>query len=736
MPTYPFDIAALFDAIQDPAVLLDVDGRFTELNRTFLERAQRRGYLPTKEIWIGRHFWDTSLLRDPQRCEAFVRRALAQGSTGVKERFIYDFNPAVHMDLTITALRDSQGRVAGAMVLWENATTLVRQEQRREIIPQVREAIWRMGSSRDMEGILVAVRNSLEELGVPFDHCGVNLVDAHMAPPGIRSHNMTQEGQWVQVEPHVPGARTILQIWGQQEVAYRKDLRTADPYGEAGVIAAVFGPDIRCVIDLPFSHGTLAVNSTAPDAFDKEDIDALQAMARVLSEGFQRLEDFRLLEQRNQDLEKEVAERRRAEEALQESEARFRRLTDDLPIGIAHSTPEGRVLYANPYSAQLMGYTPEEMTRLRAQDLYLRLEDREELVGNLREKGEHAFEFQLRHKDGQPVWVRGKTRAYRDNVGQVYYLGITEDIDQRKQQELRQEVFQRVREEIWKMEKPQDLPRLLNAVQEGLRALGVNFTNFGINLIDTRTAPPSVTNHSLTLEGEWHRVSPYRQADHPLLRIWQRQEVVYRPDIHRADPYGEQAGLERFAIRCLADAPFSQGTLAISSREPEVFSAGDLQVLQEMSSLLSEGFKRLEDLQNLEHRAQEAESLAAAIAVVAQAHQLEEVFQAVGREATRLTSSERAALFLYDEGAGALVPRAQVGHTWETYRHIRLQPGEDLSGQVFATGIAQLYGQDHNPFTQGLRPENRALLEQAAQSAERASGAAVPLRLENRVLGT
>ncbi|MBI2504964.1 MAG: response regulator, partial [Candidatus Latescibacteria bacterium] len=47
-----------------------------------------------------------------------------------------------------------------------------------------------------------------------------------------------------------------------------------------------------------------------------------------------------------------------------------------------------------------------------------------------------------------------------------------------------------------------------------------------------------------------------------------------------------------------------------------------------------------------------------------------------------------------------------------------------------------LYGQDHNPFTQGLRPENRALLEQAAQSAERASGAAVPLRLENRVLGT
>lgn len=183
-----------------------------------------------------------------------------------------------------------------------------------------------------------------------------------------------------------------------------------------------------------------------------------------------------------------MAERRRAEESLQESEARFRRLMDNLPIGIAHSTPEGLVLYSNPYNAQLLGYTPEEMPRVRAQDLYIRLEDREELVRNLTAQGEHAFDFQLRRKDGQSVWVRGKTRTYRDSTGQIYYLGITEDIDQRKQQELRQQVFQQVREEIWRMEKTQDLPRLLNAVQQGLRTLGANFANFGINLIDTRTA--------------------------------------------------------------------------------------------------------------------------------------------------------------------------------------------------------------------------------------------------------
>ena len=109
-----------------------------------------------------------------------------------------------------------------------------------------------------------------------------------------------------------------------------------------------------------------------------------------------------------------------------------------------------------------------------------------------------------------------------------------------------------------------------------------------------------MTNHSLTSQGEWDRVSSHREAGHPLLQIWQHQEVVYRPDISQVDLYGEWAKLARFGIRCLADAPFSQGTLAISSPEPDVFSDRDLLVLQEMAALLSEGFQRLERVMHFE----------------------------------------------------------------------------------------------------------------------------------------
>ncbi|MCC7263101.1 MAG: PAS domain S-box protein [Candidatus Latescibacteria bacterium] len=460
MATYPFTLPALFDAIQDPAALIDAEGRFTAINQALQERASRRGFFQMRETWTGRHFWDTPLLRDPRGCEAFVRQALTQSSGGVKGLFVYDFGSEVYMELSLSPMQDLQGQVLGALVLWKNVTTQVRQQQRRQVMPQLREAVWKIRDHRDLEGVLVAVRNSLEELAVPFTHCGVNLVDTRTTPPAIHSHNMTQEGRWVQVEPNVPGARTIRRLWEQGKMAYRPDLYAADPYGEAEVIDVVFGPGIRCVVDVPFAQGTLAVNSTQAAAFGAEDLEILQAMARLLGEGFQRLEDFRLLEERNQDLEREVGERRRAEAALQESETGFRRLTDDLPIGITYSTPDGRILYTNPYNLRLLGYTLEEATAVRAEDLYLQLEDREELVRTLREKGEYAFEIQLRRKDGQPVWVRGKTRTYRDRDGQVYYLAITEDIDQRKGQELRQQVLQQVREVIWRMEKSQDLERL------------------------------------------------------------------------------------------------------------------------------------------------------------------------------------------------------------------------------------------------------------------------------------
>lgn len=101
--------------------------------------------------------------------------------------------------------------------------------------------------------------------------------------------------------------------------------------------------------------------------------------------------------------------------------------------------------------------------------------------------------------------------------------------------------------------------------------------------------------------------------------------------------------------------------------------------------------------------------------MVAKTPALEEVFQAVVREAAQLTSATRTTLFLYDEEAGVLVPRAQVGHDWEIYQKIRLQPGEDMSGQVFATGEPYAFHGTTYTLLPSVRPATMELFRAAVQ---------------------
>ncbi|MGA8892193.1 MAG: PAS domain S-box protein [Anaeromyxobacteraceae bacterium] len=58
---------------------------------------------------------------------------------------------------------------------------------------------------------------------------------------------------------------------------------------------------------------------------------------------------------------RDLSERKRAEEALRQAEARFRSLAEDAPVGILETGPDGTVRYANRAAAAIVGATPEEL---------------------------------------------------------------------------------------------------------------------------------------------------------------------------------------------------------------------------------------------------------------------------------------------------------------------------------------------------------------------------------------
>ena len=292
---------------------------------------------------------------------------------------------------------------------------LQREERRQRALNRMREEVWRMNGENDIEKVIAALRDCLVMLGVPVQGCSIHVMKEEGEQLDVKSWTSDgPEGAWdfEQVDPAT--ARTVLDMWRGGQPVYRRDMRVEDPHRECAPISEYFGRPVRSVLDVPYSHGTVGINHEEPEAFSEDDVQNLQALVRVLSEGFSRREGF---------------------EALRKSEERYREFVEELPLGLSRNTPDGRILYQNAYVEKLLGYTPEEQARLEVGDIYVDPADRADLLAQLNEKGEHTYEYPLRRKDGEVVWARGMTRLVRDAAGNEILQGFVEDITEQKRLE-------------------------------------------------------------------------------------------------------------------------------------------------------------------------------------------------------------------------------------------------------------------------------------------------------------
>ncbi|MFH0802677.1 MAG: PAS domain S-box protein [bacterium] len=134
-------------------------------------------------------------------------------------------------------------------------------------------------------------------------------------------------------------------------------------------------------------------------------------------------------------LEEELAERKRAEEALKKSQESFRTLFDGVPIGLYRSTPAGRFLDVNHAMVQMLGYSDREgLLGLRTTNLYTDPEDRDRWRLMIEREGiVRDFEARIRREDGSVMWVNDAARVVKDDDGRVlHYEGSMEDIAERK----------------------------------------------------------------------------------------------------------------------------------------------------------------------------------------------------------------------------------------------------------------------------------------------------------------
>ncbi len=130
----------------------------------------------------------------------------------------------------------------------------------------------------------------------------------------------------------------------------------------------------------------------------------------------------------------------RAEEALKESESKYRTLTENITVGIFRSTPGagGEFLEVNPALVRMLGYrTKRDLLQQEVAQIYRNPGDR--LIFSekmLKEGSVRNEEFLLRRRDGTPIVVWETAIAVKDASGRVLYFdGIVEDVTERKRAE-------------------------------------------------------------------------------------------------------------------------------------------------------------------------------------------------------------------------------------------------------------------------------------------------------------
>jgi len=125
-----------------------------------------------------------------------------------------------------------------------------------------------------------------------------------------------------------------------------------------------------------------------------------------------------------------------------ESEKKYRNLFDNVPVGLYRTTPDGKILDANPALVKMFGFTDQvSLLKTNAKEFYSDPSMRDQWLEKLSQSpnsGQFSMVFELKRQDGTSFWALNSTQVvYDENDNLLYYEGSIFDITKRKKTEER-----------------------------------------------------------------------------------------------------------------------------------------------------------------------------------------------------------------------------------------------------------------------------------------------------------
>jgi PAS domain S-box-containing protein len=293
-----------------------------------------------------------------------------------------------------------------------------------------------VNSALDMSTILRAVARELHRV-IPYFQMNFAFYD--LETDTIAQHRVCP-GDWDTVLPVLTLPAAITASWiaiKERRTIVCGDTRRSlikrhQELAALGVLAVVTVPllrDDRCL-------GVLNVDFNHADPLSPSQVAFLEALAAHLSVA---VDNARLFDE----LQRELAERRRTEAALRESEARYRQIIEVSNEGFYVGDAAGHITFANTMVSHFLGYADHELIGMDVRTL-VAPEDRSlvhEKMARRRSGMSERYDLRLRHKDGSIHWVLISASPIFDERHQYAgFVAMFTDITERRraEEELRQ----------------------------------------------------------------------------------------------------------------------------------------------------------------------------------------------------------------------------------------------------------------------------------------------------------
>jgi PAS domain S-box-containing protein len=353
------------------------------------------------------------------------------------ERYINNVNENVCRDgrriwmtWTNKALFDETGRVAEILAVGSDITerkiteqTLLRQKALFSGIARILHEALTCQTEEELGEVCLRVAEEITESRSGFigEIKGQHLEEIAISNPGWDA--------CAELEPHrhrkPPEKFDLHGIYGRV-VLDGKGFFTNDPTHHPDRIGLPAGhPPLESFLGVPLIHEGRTIGMIAlanrPGGYTPSEQESVETLAPVIVEAFMR---------------------KRAAQALRESEARFHRLFEDDLTGDFLCTPEGQILLCNPAFATIFGFSSsDEVVGTSILDLYVDLGERALMVEALRQQPKPWRHGAWRkRRDGELIYVVENIVGHFNDRGELFEMqGYIFDDSERKEAETRLE---------------------------------------------------------------------------------------------------------------------------------------------------------------------------------------------------------------------------------------------------------------------------------------------------------